>query len=169
MFGIIRVAKARKSCVIALRPFVMRPQSVGPWPPQFWRDAFVVGFVAQIVVTIINVVTRGKLSSEQRGRVLLDVLNDVGCPSSIFMDRLSDLSQNRNAEFMEGGRNAETVLAYTMSHRAMPDDPDVAAAAQFAKSATLTGSVDRAEIGGSLMYMLFTQVVQQRLRAQLSA
>jgi hypothetical protein len=44
-----------------------------------------------------------------------------------------------------------------------PGDPDLAAATELAEGSTLRGNVGREEIGGSLMYMLFTHVVKGRL------
>ena len=162
MLGAFRVVKARRACVQALHPFVARPQMLGPWPPQFWRDPFVIGFVTYVIGTVTKLVTRGKLNTEQRGRVLIGTLKDVGAPPN-FIDQVQALSQARHPDFMLGGRNAETVITYVMNMHPMPGDPDVATATELAKGTTLTGTVGRDEIGGSLMHMLFTQVVQKRL------
>lgn len=64
---------------------------------------------------------------------------------------------------MLGGRNADTVVAYIMNLHPMPGDPDVASATEIAKATTLTGNVDRGEISGSLIHLLFTDVVKKRL------
>jgi len=58
MFGaVFRVAKAQRACVRALQPFVSGSKLSGPWPPEFWRDPFVLGFF----VFAINFV--GKLAT----------------------------------------------------------------------------------------------------------
>lgn len=163
MFAALRIHKARNACVKALHPLVARPQMLGPWPVQFWRDPFVVGFVVYVIATISNLVTRGKLTTEQRGHVLIGTLKEVGGYSPEFMDQVAALTRTKDAAFMLGGRNAETIITYVMNLHPMPGDPDVAAATEIAQATTLTGRVDRAEIGGSLMHMLFTQVVQKRL------
>ncbi len=163
MFGVFRIAKARKACVQALHPFVNRPQMLGPSPPQFWRDPFVIGFVIYVIATVSNLVTRGKLNTEQRGNVLIGTLKDVGGYSPEFMERVAALTRAQDPAFMLGGRNAETVVTYVMNLHPMPGDADVAAATEIARGTTLTGRADRTEIGGSLMHMLFTQVVKKRL------
>ncbi len=163
MFGKLRIRKARRACVQALHPFVARPEMIGPWPPQFWRDPFVVGFVVYVIATVSNLITRGKLTTEQRGHVLIGTLKEVGGYSPEFMERVASLTRSKDPAFMPGGRNAETIITYVMNLHPMPGDPDVAAATEIAKATTLTGRVDRAEICGSLMHLLFTQVVQKRL------
>jgi hypothetical protein len=48
----------------------------------------------------------------------------------------------------------------------MSDDPDVAEATKVAKATQVamgTGTVGREQISGALTYLLFTQVVEQRL------
>ena len=163
MFGFGRVAKVQKACVEALQPFVLRPAPLGPWPPEFWRDPYVAGFLVYVMGTMINLTSGGKLSTENRGAVLINTLKEVGGYSPDFMDRVAAYSQARNPDFMLGGRNGETVVTYVLNLHPMPGDPDVARATELAKATTLTGNVDRGEIGGSLIHMLFTDVVKKRL------
>jgi hypothetical protein len=119
--------------------------------------------VVYVIATVSNLVKKGKLNTEQRGHVLIGSLKDVGGYSPEFMDQVAELTRAKDPAFMMGGRNAETVVTYVMNLHPMPGDPDVAAATEIAKATTLTGRVDRAEIGGSLMHMPFTQVAQKRL------
>jgi hypothetical protein len=79
------------------------------------------------------------------------------------MDRIAALTDARDPAFMLGARNAETVLVYVMDLHPMPGDPGVAAATELAKGTTVTGKLGREEIGGSLMHMLFTDVLKGRL------
>lgn len=80
MFGIGRVARARKGCVQALRSFVIRPDFMGPWPSEFWRGPYVLGFTLFVTSTVSNIVSGGKLSQAQRGKVLTGAMKDVGAP-----------------------------------------------------------------------------------------
>jgi len=163
MFGAWRITKARAACVQALQPFAARPSMFGPWPPQFWHDPFVLGFVVFVIGTISKLATGGKLTSEPRARVFVGTLEDLGGYSPDFMDRIDVLTRARDPDFFLGSRNAETIITYVYNLHPMPGDPDVAAATELAKGTTLTGKVDRDEIGGALMHMLFTQVVRKRL------
>lgn len=163
MFGALRIHKAREACVQALQPFVTRPETIGPWPPSFWRDSIVIGFVVYVIATVRNIAARGKLTGEQRGHVFVGALKQVGGYSPEFMDQTEMLTNIRDPAFMLGGRNAETVLTYLLNLHPMPGDQDVVAATEVARATTLTGEVGREEIGGSLIYMLFTQVVKERL------
>lgn len=163
MFGFGRVAKVQKACVEALQPFVLRPAALGPWPPEFWRDPYVVGFLVYVMGAMMNLTSGGKLSTQDRGTVLIATLKEVGGYSPDFMDRVALFSEARDPDFMLGGRNAETVVTYVMNLHPMPGDPDVARATELAKGTTLTGSVGRDEIGGTLMHLLFADVVKKRL------
>lgn len=163
MFGFVRVAMAKNACVQALAPFVARPGFLGPWQPQYWRDPYVIGFLMHVITTVSSrTLEWGKLNTEQRGVALLGALKEVGAPPN-FNDQANMLMQSKNADFMLGGRNAETVIAYIWFSHPMPGDPDVAAATETAKVTTLTGKVDRAEIGGALIHMLFSEVVRKRI------
>jgi len=117
----------------------------------------------RVIATISDLATGGKLTREQRGHVLLGTLEAVGGYSPDFADRVAELTRARDPDFMLGARKAETVVTYVMNLHPMPGDADVAVATEVAKGTTLTGKVGREEIGGSLMYMLFTQVVKKRL------
>ncbi|PPC85839.1 MAG: hypothetical protein CTY39_06280 [Hyphomicrobium sp.] len=163
MFGVFRVAKARKTCVQALLTYVVRPKVFGPWPPHFWQDPFVIGFVAYVISNISHMATNGKLNTEQRGLVLIGTLKDVGASPTDFLDRMEILAPARDPAFMLGARNAETIITYVFNLHPMPGDSDVAAAKELARGTTLTGNVDRAEIGGALINMLYTNIVKQRL------
>lgn len=165
MFGLYRIAKARKACVTALQPFVARPAVLGSWPRQFWRDPFVLGFFVGTIALMSRLATKGKLNSEQAGHVMIDTLKDLGGYAADFNDRIEALIREQNPDYLLGMRNSETVITYVMDLQPMPDDPDVAAATELARETSLTGKVDRAEIGGSLMHLLFHRIVQKRLGA----
>jgi hypothetical protein len=162
MFGVFRIARARKACVRALAPFTVRPQFLEPWPPQFWKDPFVLGFVLYVLHHVAMAATAGKLSAEQRGHVLLGTLKDLGGYTPDFMDRVNAFTQTRDPDFMLGGCNAETLVTYIFNLHPMPSDPDVALATELACATTLTGKVDRGEIGGNLMHLMFHNIAKKR-------
>lgn len=139
-----------------------------PWPPQYWRDPFVVGFVVGVITIVGEVVTRGKLTGMSHGHVLVGTLNDLGAPTADFTDCLERFTREKGADFLLEMRNAETVVTYVMNLHPMPDDEDVATATRVAEATTLTGTVGRDEISGALIHMLFTQVVKKRLSASQS-
>jgi hypothetical protein len=130
---------------------------------EFWSDSFVIGFVMNVFNIMCKISTGDKLSSEQRGNLVTEVLKDVGGYSPNFMGRVLKLARDHDPDFMLGGRNAETIIVYLYNLDPMQGDSDVAAATEIAKGMTLTGNVGREEIGGTLMYTLFTLEVQKRL------
>ena len=162
MFGFFRMMRVKKACVTAVRPFLIRP--FDPWPPQFWRDPFVIGFLMYVISTVGSL-TPGykKLSAMNRGFALMKTLEEIGAPPS-FMDQVNALTALKSPDFMLGGRNAETVVTYIFGLHPMPGDQDVAAATELATATTFTGKVDHAEIGGALMHMLFSEVVRKRVK-----
>jgi hypothetical protein len=70
VFGVFRVAKARKETVEALRRLIVRPEKFAPWPPEFWRDPFVLGFFVAVTALMGRTAAGGKLSAKQRSRVM---------------------------------------------------------------------------------------------------
>src|SRR5262245_16860571 len=163
MFRAFRVAKARAHCVEALRLFVVRPSVFGPWPPEFWRDPFVLGFLMFAIGTLSKIATGGKLRVKDLGFVFNGTIEDLGGDPIDCSNRIESLSRERDPDFLLGGRNAETIIVFNYNLRPMTDDADVAAATRLARGMALTENVGRAEIGGALLLMLFTQVVKRRL------
>lgn len=163
MFGAFWIAKARAACVQALQPLVTRPSFTDPWPPDFWRDPFVVGFVVAVTALITKIVGRGKLTRLQSGHVVTGTLKDLGAPLADFQNRAEQSIREGNPDYKQGLLNGETLVVYVFNLDPMTGDPDVAAATEMARHTTLTGKVDRDEIGGSLMHLLFHQVVKKRL------
>ena len=167
MFGAaFRVAKAQRACVQALQPFVSGSSLRGPWPPEFWRDPFVLEFFVFAINLIGKLATGDKLASAtERGRLFNQTIEALGGNPRDCIDRIEALSLTRDADFALGSRNAETILVYLYNLHPMPDDPDVEMATEMAKGSGLSGQVGRDEIAATLMYMLFTRIAQQRLGA----
>lgn len=165
MFGALRVAKARTLCTQTLQQIITPSPLRPPWPPEFWHDPFVVGLVMFAIATLGNLATGGKLTQEQRLRVFSGTLEDLGGNPADFIERVDALTVVRHPDFYLGSRNAETIIAYAFNLHPMPDDADVARATEMAKGSTRTGEASRDDICGSLMYLLFTWVVQGRLGA----
>jgi hypothetical protein len=163
MFGVFRIANARKETVEALRLFIVRPEKFAPWPPEFWRDPFVVGFFIAVIALIGRRAAGGKLTTVQRTDVMRMALQDVG-RSPDFFDHAARFGNERNPDYLLGARNAQTVITYIQNWHPMPGNPDVAAAAELAKAQTPTGETDRAEIGKALIDKLFHDVARQRLK-----
>jgi hypothetical protein len=61
-----------------------------------------------------------------------------------------------------GLHNAHTVVAHLMNLRPILDDPNVVAATKLANSLSITGAVNRDDIGGALIHMLFQDVATPR-------
>jgi hypothetical protein len=163
MFGVFRVAKARKETVTALRRFIVRPENFAPWPLEFWRDPFVLGFFLAVIALIGRRAAGGKLTAKQRSHVMRRALEDIGC-SPGFFDHAARYGSERHPAYLLGARKAQTVITYIQNLHPMPNNPDVDAATELAKSQALTGEPDRAEIGKALINSLFHDVVSHRLK-----
>lgn len=163
MFGVFRVANARKETVEALRRFIVRPENFGPWPPEFWRDPFVLGFFLAVIALIGRSAAGGKLTTGQRSQVMRMALRDVG-GSPDFIDRAARFGSERNPAYRLGVRKAQTVITYIQNVHPLADNSDVAAATELAKSGAAIGEPDRAEVGKALMNTLFHDIVRQRLQ-----
>jgi hypothetical protein len=163
MFGVFRVAKARKETVIALRRFIVRPENFAPWPPEFWRDPFVLGFFLAVIALIGRSAAGGKLTAKQRSHVMRLALRDVG-GSPNFFDRAARFCSERNPAYLLGVRKAQIVMTYIQNVHSMPANPDVAAAAELAKAQTPTGELDRTEIEKALINRMFHDIARQRLK-----
>ncbi len=163
MFGVFRIANARKETVEALRRFIVRPEKFAPWPPEFWRDPFVLGFFIAVIALIGRSAAGAKLTTKQRRHVMRMALGDLG-GSPDFFDHAARFGNERDPGFLLGARNAQTVITYIQNLHPMPGNPDVAAATELAKSQAPTGEPDRAEIGKALINSLFHDVVRQRLK-----
>ena len=163
MFGVFRIANARKETVEALRLFIVRPENFAPWPPEFWRDPFVVGFFIAVIALVGRRAVGGKLTTVQRTDVMRMALQDVG-RSPDFFDHAARFGNERDPAYLLGARNAQTVITYIQNWHPMPYNPDVAAATELAKAQTPTGEPDRSEIGKALINKLFHDVGRQRLK-----
>jgi len=163
MFGVFRMAKARKETAEALRRFIVPPEKFAPWPPEFWREPFVLGFFVAVIALIGRRAAGGKLTAEQQRHVMRMALEDIGA-SPGFFHRAARFGGERNPDYLLGARNAQTVITYIQNWHPMPGDSDVAVATELAKAQTLTGEADRAEIGEALINALFHDVVRQRFK-----
>jgi hypothetical protein len=163
MFGVFRIAKARKETVEALRRFIVRPENFAPWPPEFWRDPFVLGFFLAVIALIGRGAAGGNLTAKQRSHVMRMALEDIECSPSFF-DHAAPFRSERHPAYLLGARNAQTVITYIQNLHPMPGNPDVAGATELAKAQTPTGEPDRAEIEKALINSLFHDVVRQRLK-----
>jgi hypothetical protein len=129
MFGVFRVAKARKETVEALRRFIVRPEKFAPWPPEFWREPFVLGFFVAVIALIGRTAAGGKLTAEQQRHVMRMALEDIG-GSPDFFHRAARFGGERNPDYLLGARNAQTVITYIQNWHPMPGNPDVAVATE---------------------------------------
>jgi hypothetical protein len=160
MFGAFRIAKAQQACVNALRPMIARPQALSPWPPKFWQDPYVLGFVVGTIALMSRLTTNNKLTTEQKGHVQLGTFKDLGGYTPDLIDRLETFMREQNPDYVQGIKNADKVNAYILGGNFT--DPDVERATGLARGSG-RGPVDRVAIGGSLMHLLFHEPVARRL------
>ena len=172
MFGGFRIATARRACVTALHPILRRPRIADPWPPQFWRDPFVLGFFVSTIASVSDMATRRKLTSEQSGHVLIGTFKELGGYTPDLGERIEMLGREKDADYWQGVRSAEKLIVYMFggtSFNGLPfdQDPDVQVATEMAGQTALAvaqgGHVGREAIGGSMMYLLFHVPVERRL------
>jgi hypothetical protein len=171
MFGASsQIASATQACVTALQPMVQRSRLAEPWPPEFWRDAFVLGFFSGTITSVADMTARRRLPTEESGRVLLGTFKELGGYSPGLAERIHMLASEKDADYWQGVRSAEKLIVYMFGGASFngvgfDSDPDVQAATDMAKETAraLGHSVDRGSIGGALAYVLFHGPAEQRL------
>ena len=163
MFGVFRIATARKACVTALSPVVLRPQVLGPWPPHFWQDPYVLGWCVATIALMSKLSTRDKLTSVQSGLVMISTFKELGGYSPDLTDRTAHFRREQNADYILGQKNAAKVITYVMGLDPLHNDPDIKLATEMAESTMMLGGTTKDAIGGALIQMLFSNVVKTRL------
>ena len=134
-----------------------------PWPPEFWYDPYVLGFVVGTIVLVSHWTTGTKLS-ELPGDVLAGTLKELGASAydHDIHDRLDRCRSDHTADYTLGIKNAEKFIHYAWGGDAFDQDPDVVKAREQAERSA-SGPVDRAAVSASLFRLLFLAPVRQRL------
>lgn len=163
MFAAYRRAKAQTACVAALRPFLLRdPWS--SWPPTFWHDPYVLGFLTTVIGITTKQASNGKLEGEEAGLVLVATLKEVNGYDSGFKDRWLGMIKDRNVDLIEGIDNATKVVRYVTGHSLPANDLDLEVAREIAEgTSTSGGPIAPGDVGGALIYLLFHRIVEGRL------
>jgi hypothetical protein len=107
---------------------------------------------------------KSKLTTEQRGRVLTNVLKNVGRYSPEISDLMHRFMAEEHPDYRLGQRNASRVVAYSLGFNTFDGDPDVAKAKRMAEGISVSGRVDIADVDWALTHLLFSQVVTNRLK-----
>ena len=105
---------------VALSPGAIHGE---PWPPQFWRNSFVIGFVVKALAIISRVVTRGELTTDQPGHVLIGTLKDLGGYRSGLGEEVIALVQAGDPAFKAGLAGARQDLCRVLSGRYLQHGP----------------------------------------------
>lgn len=175
MFGGFRIAKAKQASVTALQSLLVRPQIAEPWPPQFWQDPFVIGFLVSTVTMVAEMAVRPKkLTSNEMGAVVVGTFKELGGHVADLGTRIERLGREKNEDYWLGVKNAEKVTVYmyggnrSLDGVAFDEDSDVKLATDLARDTavmlgTADGATGRDAIGGSLMYLLFHVPAEKRL------
>lgn len=164
LFGSPR-KKALKESVEATLPIIRTLEMTGGLPQGFWNDAYVLGFINGCIVLFAKRSAGGNLAGETLGMVIMDAFPLIsGADRTVIANRVIELQQIRQADFLRGFENAYKCIMYGFDPNAFQDDPDVIAAKALAAKMPSMGVTDaNAQVGGALIQMLFYKDVRQRL------
>ena len=129
------------------------------------------GFFVSTIASMSEMATRGKLTSDQSGQVLIDTFKELGGYTPDVVEHIHMLAQAKQADFQQGAKNAAKLIAYMYGGAGFDGvrfehDPVVKDATEITRqnAAIIGTSADgRAAIGGSLMFLLFSVPVERRL------
>ena len=165
-------ARATKAARDAVRPFIRAIEQVGGIPSGFWDDPYVVGFLTAYINQFAKLSTRGKISDDDLGMVIIDVFEVISGQSAEPIARRGlELQNSRDADYAKGVDNALKVFSVCFGQKHYDNDPDVIKARELSnqlgdfglRSATGGPMSETARVGGTLQNMLFYQIVFERL------
>ncbi len=116
-----RAGRIRRAAVAEIKPFVERSRRrFGQRIDAAWRRPYVVGFMSMLISLSALSTSRGRMSDEELGLVQIDAWRELTRqPDDEIGEAIQLLSAERDANFMEGCRNAREFWgAYHAAQRA---------------------------------------------------
>ncbi|MGI9385073.1 MAG: hypothetical protein ACR2PO_18125 [Methyloligellaceae bacterium] len=171
MFGLGKVARARRAAVAAISPLVdLSRHRLGAIPVQAWRDPYVIGFMAMLITLFAKDETEGRIGSEQLGLAQTEAWARItGERDDLIGQEICLLSNRRNADFGEGCSNALQFMKAFHGEQGLagPHMSDISeAAGRLAAEADAVWPehVDIFGKGGVVAAALWTRFFEERVR-----
>lgn len=162
MFG-GRRKKATKYTVASIRPLISTIQHLQGLPPFFWEDEFVLGFVSFTIRFRSDELTGGRLSTEDKGFVLIDAFTELSNMNGTSIARnVTNLATQdpKSPDFERGADYASyccLASAGKMSEQGMPyfeQAKEMAAAQGEAHNPSA--------VVGSMIFLLWNETLRER-------
>ncbi len=158
MFGFAR-RRAVQTAVDNIRPIIGIVQHIYGIPPRFWLEPYVLGFISALTSFHIHSSTGGKLSTEEKGRALADVLTQLSNQNGFAIGQeATKHAFNRDPLYVEGINNGTTAALYSVGLLGNEEtNPHVITAKRMAMA--MNKSAERSAILGMLIHNLFVERV----------
>lgn len=163
MFGSRRKKITARAIELARQPVAVLQHNYG-LPPHFWTDDFVLGYFGATIGAFSHILGEGKLSHEDKGRILVDVFSDLSnMNGKELTERSIQLAQTepKNDAFELGADNG-SIVAFAAFGKVTSVGQEAVANAQ--KIASEAGEPER--MLGILMISLFLEPVSHRFNLQ---
>lgn len=159
-----RIGKAAAAGVRFVETLLAPIKVAGPLPAGFWSDPFCLGFVHACVANVINVTTKGKLKTEEKGYAAFSVFRHfIGDDQArSVLNSIFQWSISGSEPYNLGTRHANKYAAYAFKMADLSHDPEVIEARKLAYGSGL--ATDASAVDGALLWLLFVHEVNKRLR-----
>ena len=141
---------------------------VGTLPPEVATDQYVLGYLIASIGIVIQMVSGGKISTEDKGFVIFDCIKAVFGGNAPSIEHISNLTESGHPDFLRGAKAADKIMCAIAGFPDYENDPDVVAARR--EACTLGKSLDflspgadeNAKVAGHLQARLLNQYIVQR-------
>jgi len=108
LFGLWRIARARKAVTAALQPMVRASEvRCGTISGRCWTDPYIIGFLSMLITLMTRSLASDRLSDDGLALLQLDVWAALsGVADTGIGERILSLSANEDEAFVEGCRCA---------------------------------------------------------------
>ena len=158
--------KATEHTIAALRPLIGVVQKSCGIPTGFWRDEFVLGFFSFMLTFHRDLTSGTRLSDEDKGRVMADVLTALSNMNGLAIAReVAALAtgSKKTADFETGADNAAVLAFFIVGKLKNADSNEHVIKAR--EMASLGGqAADHKAITGYLMLLLFIYPLRGRFK-----
>lgn len=140
-------------------------------PYGFWMDAYILGFVQQLIALFIAIDFNGRaMPTEKKGEIAVQVIMQLAgedWQQALTLMNKNAMAAEKDKEFERGGNDAATLYG-AVTGRLKPDDPDpiVQKAQSLAKSMYADGQAlgfgqsSHAALGGAIATLTINQHIK---------
>lgn len=166
MFGFGKVDKAINMASDAVNQLLAPLQFIQGFPPGFWRDPYVLGYIQGCIGMFASFSSRNTLHGAQLGRVVVGVFDRLtrGQGTEVTRDANS-FFQRQDPDFLLGMDRGSKSVMIAFGSKSFENDDDYVRAQKLAETMPELGVNQQGElnVGGAYQFLYFSQVVEERL------